>query len=72
MPSLSDMAGLKEFTDMEIQCRDCNKKFIWSAGEQDYYKQYNLFKPSRCPDCRKKRKSQNNNKDNRTYGYNKP
>lgn len=72
MPSFSDMANLKEFSDMEITCRDCNRKFIWTTGEQEYYKQYNLFKPSRCIDCRKKRKMQNNNFNKRTYGYDKP
>ena len=72
MPTFSQAAGIPEFEDIEITCRDCNKEFIWTAGEQDYYKEYNLFKPSRCPDCRKKRKLQNTNKDARTYGYKKP
>jgi hypothetical protein len=71
MPSLSKIAGLKEFSDLEITCRDCNKVFIWTEGEQDYYNEYHLFKPSRCPECRKKRKLQNTNNTGRSYGYKK-
>lgn len=41
-------------------CRDCGKDFVWTAGEQEFYKQKGFDnKPSRCPDCRKQKKMQN-------------
>ena len=45
--------------DMELKCteEDCQLMFVFSAGEQEFFKEKGLkFIPTRCPDCRKKRK----------------
>lgn len=47
--------------DKKIICRDCNKEFIWTAGEQEFYKEKGFDnEPIRCPECRRAKKSRNN------------
>jgi CxxC-x17-CxxC domain-containing protein len=47
-------------TDMTLQCRDCGRDFIFTAGEQEFYASRGLTNnPSRCPECRAARKSSN-------------
>jgi ubiquinone/menaquinone biosynthesis C-methylase UbiE len=38
--------------DETIQCVDCSRTFVWSIGEQRYFKEHGLTAPKRCPDCR--------------------
>jgi CxxC-x17-CxxC domain-containing protein len=41
------------FTDKQLVCRDCQGPFIFSAGEQEFYKEKGLInQPTRCPNCR--------------------
>lgn len=41
------------FDDKTLTCRDCNKTFIFSAGEQDFFSTKGLVnEPKRCPNCR--------------------
>jgi len=48
-----------EFQDKKLTCRDCNKEFVWSAGEQKFFADKGFTNaPIRCTDCRKKKKSQ--------------
>ncbi len=43
--------------DKTLVCRDCGAQFIFSAGEQEFYQQKGFdHPPSRCPDCRAKRR----------------
>lgn len=49
------------FQDKSMVCRDCGKEFTWTAGEQEFYAQKGFDNPpSRCPDCRKKKKFEKN------------
>ena len=56
--------GSKEINTMEdktLVCADCGKEFIFSAGEQEFYKQMGFTnEPKRCKDCRNKRKAERN------------
>lgn len=45
-----------EDTDREITCEDCGKTFIFSVGEQQFYKERHLREPKRCKECAKKRR----------------
>ena len=45
--ALSQTAG-----DLAIACRDCTRTFVWTAGEQAYYRERELHAPKRCPACR--------------------
>lgn len=53
-----------EFQDETIVCLDCGKEFVFTANEQAFYKEKGLLnKPKRCAECRRQRKQniQNNN-----------
>ena len=48
--------------DRTLVCRDCNSEFVFTEGEQEFYKEKGFENdPVRCPDCRKARKSQRRN-----------
>lgn len=43
-----------ELTDKNILCIDCSKDFVWSAGEQAFFRDKHLENPpKRCKDCKK-------------------
>lgn len=43
-----------ELTDKNITCIDCSKSFVWSAGEQAFFRDKQLENPpKRCKDCKK-------------------
>lgn len=46
--------------DIKIICKDCGKEFIFTAGEQEFYKEKGFSNPVRCKDCREKRKAEKN------------
>ena len=49
--------------DKTLTCKDCGKEFIYTEGEQAFYKEKGFEnEPQRCPDCRKARKQQSNNR----------
>lgn len=43
--------------DQKLTCRDCGKEFVFSAGEQQFFSSRGFNPPSRCSDCRKKKKN---------------
>jgi hypothetical protein len=47
--------------DKTLVCKDCSSEFIFTEGEQTFYKEKGFQnEPQRCPDCRKARKQQRN------------
>lgn len=49
---------LKDPEDNKVlTCIICNKPFIFTAGEQEYYLAHKLSEPKRCPECRKLRRN---------------
>ncbi len=49
--------------DKTIVCVDCSEDFIFTQGEQDFYKEKGFDnEPKRCMSCRRKRKEQKNNR----------
>jgi hypothetical protein len=47
--------------DKTLVCRDCGKEFVFTEGEQAFYKEKGFDnEPTRCVDCRRARKAQNN------------
>lgn len=45
--------------DQTLTCKDCGNQFVWTAGEQEFYQQKGFTNPpSRCPDCRRKKKDE--------------
>jgi CxxC-x17-CxxC domain-containing protein len=44
--------------DRRINCADCGEEFIFTAGEQAFYREKGLTNaPTRCKNCREKRKA---------------
>lgn len=42
--------------DKKIICKDCGKEFIFTEGEQNFYKEKGFKDPVRCKECRQTRK----------------
>ena len=48
--------------DKTLTCKDCGAEFIFTEGEQNFYKEKGFEnEPQRCPECRRSRKQQRNN-----------
>ncbi len=46
------------YADKSLKCRDCGAEFVFTAGEQEFYAQKGFInEPTRCPSCRRARKS---------------
>ncbi len=46
-------------SDKNITCKDCGKEFMFTVGEQEFFKEKGFENdPVRCPDCRRARKNQ--------------
>ena len=59
----------KELKDIEITCKDCNTKFMFTVREQEFYAEKGFNnKPVRCKACRDKRKAERN--ENRKFETN--
>ena len=53
--------------EKNIICKDCGKEFIFTTGEQEFFKEKGFTNdPVRCADCRKSKKQQRNN-NNQKY-----
>lgn len=46
----------QKYKPKNIVCTACKKVFLFSGGEQRYYKERKLSEPKRCRDCRQERK----------------
>jgi len=58
-------------SDKKLKCKDCGSEFIFTEGEQNFYKEKGFDnEPVRCPDCRKARKTQRNNERYNGNNYN--
>ena len=48
-------------TDKTLTCRDCGAEFVFTVGEQEFYKEKGFTtEPTRCLPCRRAKKEQNN------------
>src|SRR2546428_4385262 len=46
-------------SDKSIKCRDCGEEFVFTAGEQAFYKERGFqHEPTRCRRCRDEKKRQ--------------
>jgi len=45
--------------DKVLMCKDCDSEFVFTEGEQEFYKEKGFEnEPQRCPDCRRAKKAQ--------------
>lgn len=48
--------------DIKLVCVDCGGEFLFTVGEQEYYKEKGLEnQPKRCPECRRAKKARMRN-----------
>jgi hypothetical protein len=51
-----------DMPDKTLICKDCNSEFVFTEGEQEFYKEKGFEnEPQRCGDCRRARKQQRRN-----------
>jgi uncharacterized membrane protein YsdA (DUF1294 family) len=43
-------------SDETIRCAECGQPFIWSSGEQRYFRERGLSRPKHCRTCRSRRR----------------
>ena len=47
--------------DKTLICKDCQKEFVFTEGEQEFYQEKGLVnEPQRCPECRQAQKARYN------------
>jgi hypothetical protein len=55
-----EKGGMFKMADKTLVCKDCAKDFVFTEGEQEFYKEKGFDnEPQRCVDCRRARKQQN-------------
>ncbi len=47
--------------DKTLVCKDCGQEFIFTVGEQEFYKEKGFSEPLRCKPCRDARKNAKGN-----------
>lgn len=47
-----------DYQDKTLKCKDCGENFTWKSGEQEFFSVKGFPPPSRCVDCRRKRKEE--------------
>ncbi len=50
--------------DKTIICNDCAQEFVWSVGEQEFYKEKGVVDPKHCMICRGKHEAKKEYEDN--------
>ncbi len=56
-----DFKEVYKMEDKKIICKDCGKEFIFTVGEQEFYKEKGFTnEPTRCVACRRAKKEQQN------------
>lgn len=46
-----------ELTDKTIICKDCGREFTFTVRDQEFYNKMKFTEPTRCRECREKRKN---------------
>jgi len=44
--------------DTNLLCSDCRCQYTFTEGEQEFFKAKGFTPPTRCPECRSKRKAE--------------
>jgi len=62
MYSVQNNKGGMEMADKTLTCKECGAEFVFTEGEQAFYKEKGFEnEPQRCLPCRRARKQQRNN-----------
>lgn len=55
--------------DKTLQCRDCGNDFVFTAGEQKFFKEKGFTEPVRCPKCRRAKKARQQDQTKKPINY---
>ena len=56
---------MTEYQDKTIKCVDCGCEFVFTARDQEFYKEKGFTnEPKRCKPCRDKKKAERQNQNN--------
>ncbi|MPW25076.1 cytochrome C551 [Alkalibaculum sp. M08DMB] len=59
-------------TDKNLVCKDCDSQFVFTEGEQEFFKEKGFeSEPERCPACRKSRKEKRSKRGSKEKNRNK-
>lgn len=47
--------SFEQFEDVILECIECGNLFVFSAGQQKFFKQHRLQQPKRCETCRERK-----------------
>ena len=47
---------MSDGNDQHLTCADCGQDFVWSAREQEFYREKGFQQPKRCKACNRARK----------------
>lgn len=53
---IEDTVANHDGEDIEITCKLCGKTFVFTIGEQEFYKSKNFPAPKHCKKCAQKRR----------------
>ncbi|QKY70095.1 RQC-minor-1 family DNA-binding protein [Lentibacillus sp. CBA3610] len=53
--SINAALKVSEPHDIYLKCHECTERFIFTVGEQQFYRQKGFVHPKRCPECREER-----------------
>lgn len=49
--------------DQHLTCADCGHDFVWTAKDQEFFREKGYQQPKRCKDCRQAKKAQRGDHD---------
>lgn len=49
--------------DVELTCKACGTPFVWTTGEQAFFREKNFQQPRRCRPCRTTKRAANGGTD---------
>ena len=55
--------------DQILTCSDCSSTFTFTEGEQTFFKDKGFKPPTRCTDCRRRRKAEKATRDGDGGGF---
>ena len=58
-PVVTETVKRQKRKGKQIVCCDCGATFRFGGGERIFFEKNKLTEPKRCPDCRRKRKTEN-------------
>jgi len=63
------MSTNPQFQDHTLTCTDCGSQFIFSAGQQAFFREKGYSEPKQCSFCRQLKKQRRADEDKKRGGH---